>query len=475
MVDTVWIPVGDGVRIEVPADDPRAVAYQQQSGVSNSDNVPLSPASRGTVQDPKTPRQSSNGVYTVQPGDSLSAIAQDILGNAGLWPDIARLNQLSNPDHILVGQHLVVPDQTGGGGTRPGSPSGQASAPSSTNVSRSGRSVSAQTSLRIPSRPVSEVSSGASSTGYARLALARGLLFNIFEQLPDVGVGGKIIRKVAVVPRNYAFLPGLPPIRMPGVGSLSPANPAGSLSGAEHVLNLRPQASQYLSASDRAFAAGTIEGTPLLLDVSKIKAAGGRILTVDEVVAQLVEFAVRNPGSRSQIQKLIWTVSKVEGEVLIQGGVPRGAATRITGSAHLGHIRSAESLWQSFKDGALNKAELEQGLINLEKAYGRARVVGRVGRVITVVGVVFTAADLAMATDRSFKQHSARPIGAEIVRQAGGWAGAAAGAEFGGLMGAAFGIETGPGAIITGAVGAMVFGAIGYFDFNWIADHISPR
>lgn len=66
----------------------------------------------------------------------------------------------------------------------------------------------------------------------------------------------------------------------------------------------------------------------------------------------------------------------------------------------------------------------------------------------------------------------AKPISAEVIRQAGGWGGAVAGFKVGGVIGAGVGIETGPGAIITGLVGGIVFGTAGYFGADWVADHI---
>jgi hypothetical protein len=72
-------------------------------------------------------------------------------------------------------------------------------------------------------------------------------------------------------------------------------------------------------------------------------------------------------------------------------------------------------------------------------------------------------------------QGSFKPVGAEVIRQVGGWGGAFVGAKVGFAVGAMFGIETGPGAIITGAIGAVVFGALGYFGADLIADRISPN
>jgi LysM repeat protein len=473
MAETVRIPIDDGGWIEVDSDDPRAIEYLRRFRGAGS---PPPRAQSGSH--PRTPRQAPSGVYTVQPGDTLAAIAQDLLGDPKLYVKLAELNRVHDPNMILVGQHLLIPERsapsagngTGVGGSNSGTPRGPGSASGGVGQ-RTG-------SATVVAKPLNGTSPAGGSGG-ATLALARGFMFVFFEQLPEVGVGARIIRKVAVVPKNYAFpIPSLGPnfgIRVPGAGALLPRRPGGSMSAVDHMLNVDPAGSPFLSASDRAFASGSIEGTPLLIDVAKIKAAGGEVLTVDELVAELAIYAAKNPSSHAQLQKLMWTVSKIEGEVLIRGGVPRGAAVPITGPAHLGMIRSAEGLWQDFKFGKISKLELEQGLVDLERAYGRARVVGRVGRVFTVVGVLFTAYDLEQATDRSYTQHSVKPLAAEVIRQVGGWGGAAAGAKIGAVLGAACGVETGPGAIVTGAIGAIVFGGLGYFGADLIADQISPN
>ena len=47
--------------------------------------------------------------YTVKAGDSLSIIARDVLGNMGLWPEIARLNNIEAPYTIFPGQTITLP------------------------------------------------------------------------------------------------------------------------------------------------------------------------------------------------------------------------------------------------------------------------------------------------------------------------------------------------------------------------------
>jgi nucleoid-associated protein YgaU len=52
-------------------------------------------------------------VYTVQPGDSLSKIAQRYYGDASSYMRIFEANhdQLTDPDRIEPGQRLVIPDE----------------------------------------------------------------------------------------------------------------------------------------------------------------------------------------------------------------------------------------------------------------------------------------------------------------------------------------------------------------------------
>jgi nucleoid-associated protein YgaU len=50
-------------------------------------------------------------MYVVQPGDSLSKIAKEKLGDAARWPEIFELNkdQIEDPNLIQVGQELRLP------------------------------------------------------------------------------------------------------------------------------------------------------------------------------------------------------------------------------------------------------------------------------------------------------------------------------------------------------------------------------
>lgn len=57
------------------------------------------------------PEIASAGVktYVVKSGDTLSKIAKEFYGDAGKYMDIAKANNISNPDKINVGQELIIP------------------------------------------------------------------------------------------------------------------------------------------------------------------------------------------------------------------------------------------------------------------------------------------------------------------------------------------------------------------------------
>jgi hypothetical protein len=94
---------------------------------------------------------------------------------------------------------------------------------------------------------------------------------------------------------------------------------------------------------------------------------------------------------------------------------------------------------------------------------------------VQLVGFLITAVDVTHAAQRSIAQHSAKPIGAEGIRQVGSWGMAWAGMKLGTATGVLFGIETGPGAGLSAAFGGLAGGVSGYLGFDWIADHVSPN
>ncbi|MFH8890297.1 peptidoglycan DD-metalloendopeptidase family protein [Streptomyces sp. NPDC017949] len=58
---------------------------------------------------PRPAADKAPAAYTVKAGDTLSGIALANLGNAGRYPEIARLNGITDPDRIRAGQRLKLP------------------------------------------------------------------------------------------------------------------------------------------------------------------------------------------------------------------------------------------------------------------------------------------------------------------------------------------------------------------------------
>ena len=377
--------------------------------------------------------------YIVQYGDTLQIIARKKLGDEKRWTEIAQLNNLSNPNQLLLGQKLKLPSN------KPNIPAN--------SIFNTANNPAISLAQQIP----------------ATILPARGYMFVVFEQLPEVGAKN-VIRKVQVIPKDFSLLPKMP---------------ESTFSLAQHALGDKSN-TQYLSTSNKSFGSPTMAKQSLtnpdgwkevlLINTRQAIAGGSRVYTVPEVVASLRRYAATEPnniGFQIRVSTLIRTIENVEGEVLIENGVNANAVRKIT-LKHLSYIETADQIWAAREAGKISVEQAEKELALLAKSYERAKIVGRVGRVLTVIGVVFTVADLSVAGNRSIERHSFRPLAAETVRQVGGWGGAMAGAEAGGLVGAWLGIETGPGAILTGGAGAIIFGAIGYWWGDVFSGWIDP-
>ncbi|MBL8924905.1 MAG: LysM peptidoglycan-binding domain-containing protein [Pseudonocardia sp.] len=90
----LWTPNCYVTEAERAADE-QAVADEQAQQVS------AAPAAPEPTPAPQT--------YTVQRGDTLSAIAKRFYGHANEYHRIAAANNIANPDLIHPGQQLVIP------------------------------------------------------------------------------------------------------------------------------------------------------------------------------------------------------------------------------------------------------------------------------------------------------------------------------------------------------------------------------
>ena len=78
-------------------------------------DIQASPSAASSSSSPSSSSSSAAvSTYTVVKGDTLSKIAQELLGKASAYTQIFEANrdQLDNPDHIKPGQVLKIPAQT---------------------------------------------------------------------------------------------------------------------------------------------------------------------------------------------------------------------------------------------------------------------------------------------------------------------------------------------------------------------------
>ncbi len=80
---------------------------QSQDEQTNIDNNSVALSSQDQIESSKV--QSEIKKYTVKRGDYLWAIAKKEYGNGYRWVDIARANNLANPDIIHSGNELIIP------------------------------------------------------------------------------------------------------------------------------------------------------------------------------------------------------------------------------------------------------------------------------------------------------------------------------------------------------------------------------
>jgi nucleoid-associated protein YgaU len=73
---------------------------------------PQSPDSEAQPQDTDTAVKTVN--YKVKPGDSLYKLSMDFYGDPQKVKLIMEANNISNPDHLMVGQVLIIPSDEQG-------------------------------------------------------------------------------------------------------------------------------------------------------------------------------------------------------------------------------------------------------------------------------------------------------------------------------------------------------------------------
>ncbi len=360
---------------------------------------------------------------TVRLGDSFFSLAERMLGDGSRWPEVEQANRLPDPWLLLLDQQVRAPQAAS-------------------------RTVPLAVTASAPGNGVQPVGPQGAKPGSARgdagtrgtrpaLIPAHSYVFIVADEVNPLR--GKVIRRVITSPKLAAEVAGRigKPVQVfpnPERFGFSASDPASTLPLGRHAQGMKP--SPFQSASRmQPLGARRFAGRPFWIDEAKARAAGATIHETPEVVSDLERILAktRQSAGRAQLQGII-NIVREDREVLLHGAIPSAAVK-----------------------GAL--------------AMGATRVL----QGVQIIGFVVSAVSLEHAAQRSFDQHSVRPLAAETVRQAGGWTAAWAGMRLGALGGAALGIESGPGAVLTAAVGGVAGGLAGYFGFGWIADHIEAH
>ena len=101
------------VEAKLKANQPKSahVSEAAAKAKSNAESLMDNLAAKLKSQQPKATPKPAPEIYEVQPGDSLSKIAKEKLGDINRWQEIFEANkdQIKDPNLIQVGQKLVIP------------------------------------------------------------------------------------------------------------------------------------------------------------------------------------------------------------------------------------------------------------------------------------------------------------------------------------------------------------------------------
>jgi len=102
--------VGNYKGVEKVNDDGLTLAPAAHASQAQADGVGTTAAGTARTQNTKPAR-----MITVRPGDTLSKLARDYMGNANLYHELFEANRpmLKDPDEIFPGQVLRVPEVQG--------------------------------------------------------------------------------------------------------------------------------------------------------------------------------------------------------------------------------------------------------------------------------------------------------------------------------------------------------------------------
>src|SRR4051812_22088419 len=177
----------------------RPAPVEDRSAGTHAPATPNTGATAEAKPLPGSENQGKPGYYTVRPGDTLIRVALDAGQN---WRDIARWNNLDNPNVIEVGQVLrVSPPVLASAEVTRSTPAGAASPPASRTAAPAGAASSAVPSVSAASTSVASVpglgatpaAPGEDEVSWAWPSAGPGMVLAGFDEQKNKGldIGGK--------------------------------------------------------------------------------------------------------------------------------------------------------------------------------------------------------------------------------------------------------------------------------------------
>lgn len=248
--------------------------------------------------------------YIVQPGDTLTGIAQLTLNNHRRWREIADQNDI-DPflGKLFVGQRLDLP------------------VAAVWDTSRVCRAMPGDLgpSLRTEDRPATTVP-------------GRAFFFVLADEIDPFR--RKLVRKVVFPAGLQGNTALVEQIVNPARHGFSAIDPASKVSVGRHVLGRTD--SRFVSASERLMGSPRFAGQRLWIDADKVRQGGGRIVEGAEIVADLDRIAAKSakhPAFIEYIAEIKRKAVLIDREVLIEGGV---APNAVKGAAAMGMTRGLQ-------------------------------------------------------------------------------------------------------------------------------------
>lgn len=241
-----------------------------------------------------------NSQYTVCYGDTLWSISATCLGASSRWGEIARINHLSNPDHLYVGQTLALPADAK-----------RVRAPCETD------------------RLANDLSDPPSEHRPAKMIPARSFFFVIADEFNPLRK--KFVRKVIVPPELQENVELCKTILRPDKYGFLPKDPCSNIPVGRHVLGMTN--SKYISCSEKFLGASRFKGKRFWIDAAKLAQAGINVHDSMDIIRDLERIAskCKDPGFLKYIDYIKNLSVNFDKEILVEGKIPAKFVKSLSG------------------------------------------------------------------------------------------------------------------------------------------------